>query len=522
MTNIFLDVSEGKVRAVKSWLEKGADVNVADSNGNFPLHLAAEKGFRGVCKVLLDAGANVNQKNAADGWTAVHLASIEGHTDVLRMLLAHNANLYMRDKEGYTAEYYADRFHNFDSLDVIQEFKQMRSESVSTFSQGSDSDRTLTDESDEDESSMMNWVIYGNVTKQPISAKRSRSKLKTLKSEDSTLYEEYSTNQPKTPPKKSSSRLDHTVEHHDITSQPPSLPIPSTGQIRTDCSESAPSGSPYPYRPPPPYHAAVHQAPPIPVNQPHQAHQTTSVTTKTYSKVAPPTPPSGQQVAPFCNVAGPPGSHPEVWSFSQSSATIPDDLMSLDDLDRDHSQTESEKVVLLKRLQCLVDDEHEEKENILGKKKDTLKRTEILLRTESQRLETKFQDILKTTIEQNRLELDALKRTQQEEEDRIQEEIDKLELEFKSLNSSSLLVSTLLNPTPVKDRGYFKKLDLEEEISCCSCQVLLRPPHKIYQCTNGDLFCSSCRGKPVCPACGVYLAQTIRNKALEKIAKKHF
>ena len=29
--------------------------------------------------------------------------------------------------------------------------------------------------------------------------------------------------------------------------------------------------------------------------------------------------------------------------------------------------------------------------------------------------------------------------------------------------------------------GYFPCLELEDEISCCSCRTLLAPPHTIYQ-----------------------------------------
>ena len=37
-----------------SWLEKGADVNAPDKNGNYAIHLAAEKGFRYIFFYFLD------------------------------------------------------------------------------------------------------------------------------------------------------------------------------------------------------------------------------------------------------------------------------------------------------------------------------------------------------------------------------------------------------------------------------------------------------------------------------------
>ena len=84
MGGFFHDVLQGRVRDVKKWVEGGQAVGLYDEYGNTALHMAAEKGFRGVCKVLLDAGADVNQRNESVGWTAVHYAAYEGHADVLR------------------------------------------------------------------------------------------------------------------------------------------------------------------------------------------------------------------------------------------------------------------------------------------------------------------------------------------------------------------------------------------------------------------------------------------------------
>ena len=51
MGGFFKDVLDGKVRDVRKWIENGENVNQIDQYGNTALHIAAEKGFRGVCKV---------------------------------------------------------------------------------------------------------------------------------------------------------------------------------------------------------------------------------------------------------------------------------------------------------------------------------------------------------------------------------------------------------------------------------------------------------------------------------------
>ena len=51
MGSFFQDVLDGKVRNVRKWIEEGENATQYDSYGNTALHLATEKGFRGVCKV---------------------------------------------------------------------------------------------------------------------------------------------------------------------------------------------------------------------------------------------------------------------------------------------------------------------------------------------------------------------------------------------------------------------------------------------------------------------------------------
>ena len=53
MGGFFKDILDGKVRDVRKWIENGENVNQFDQYGNTALHMAAEKGFRGVCKVWM-------------------------------------------------------------------------------------------------------------------------------------------------------------------------------------------------------------------------------------------------------------------------------------------------------------------------------------------------------------------------------------------------------------------------------------------------------------------------------------
>ena len=71
---------------VADWLiQKGADVNAANDNGNTPLMYAAERGYREIIEVLILNGANTALKNNA-GKTAYDLARENGFTELSQML----------------------------------------------------------------------------------------------------------------------------------------------------------------------------------------------------------------------------------------------------------------------------------------------------------------------------------------------------------------------------------------------------------------------------------------------------
>lgn len=86
----------GQVRVAEFLLDHGADVEKFSSqSGNIsplsPLMLAADAGHNTLVQLLLGRGAHVNAANPG-GWTALHLAVLQGFTTVTETLLASNAN----------------------------------------------------------------------------------------------------------------------------------------------------------------------------------------------------------------------------------------------------------------------------------------------------------------------------------------------------------------------------------------------------------------------------------------------
>ena len=66
---------DDKIDLIRVFLEEGADLEIADENGNSPLMIAASFGCVETVKLLLKHGSNVNSENKK-GDTAMHLAAL--------------------------------------------------------------------------------------------------------------------------------------------------------------------------------------------------------------------------------------------------------------------------------------------------------------------------------------------------------------------------------------------------------------------------------------------------------------
>jgi ankyrin repeat protein len=89
-TPLFFAARTGSVATARVLLDAGAPVNDRAADGTSPLVVAAHSGHGALAAYLVERGADVN--SAGSGYTALHAAVIRGDVDLVKALLAHGAD----------------------------------------------------------------------------------------------------------------------------------------------------------------------------------------------------------------------------------------------------------------------------------------------------------------------------------------------------------------------------------------------------------------------------------------------
>lgn len=101
---------------VKLLVEAGVDINWQDETGETALHIAARFGHEECAKILLEGTkeqkADIELAEKSFSWTPLHVASVDGHLPIVKLLIIAGANLRKPDASGWTAmEHAALRGH---------------------------------------------------------------------------------------------------------------------------------------------------------------------------------------------------------------------------------------------------------------------------------------------------------------------------------------------------------------------------------------------------------------------------
>ncbi|MCP4129802.1 MAG: hypothetical protein GY754_02180 [bacterium] len=102
-------------------ISKGARVDVSDKQGNTPLHAAAIRDLNSMAAALLTGRASVNRQNSS-GFTPANNAAYYNSINVLKLLMAHNADMYIPDTYNrMTPLHWAIAKQYTESIDILIE-----------------------------------------------------------------------------------------------------------------------------------------------------------------------------------------------------------------------------------------------------------------------------------------------------------------------------------------------------------------------------------------------------------------
>jgi ankyrin repeat protein len=120
-TLLCIAAGRGNKEVAELLIDRGANVNekVIRINGDFtPLYIAAWNGHKNVAELLIAKGAEVNVKTK-NGWTPLHIAVWNGHRDVAELLIDKGAQINAQVSSGSSVLYLAAEKGNREIVELL-------------------------------------------------------------------------------------------------------------------------------------------------------------------------------------------------------------------------------------------------------------------------------------------------------------------------------------------------------------------------------------------------------------------
>jgi serine/threonine-protein phosphatase 6 regulatory ankyrin repeat subunit B len=107
------------LRMINSLIEIKPDINALTEDGSSLLIIASQKGYLEIVKLLLNKKANVNFAISTNLFTALHLATLNGHNNVVEELLANGADVKAKTINNFTALHLASQYGHLEIVRTL-------------------------------------------------------------------------------------------------------------------------------------------------------------------------------------------------------------------------------------------------------------------------------------------------------------------------------------------------------------------------------------------------------------------
>ena len=120
-TLLWKAVQRKKIDIAEALLNAGANINIPDKAGWFPLHIAVQNQDINMVDLLLRYNPEINAQNKY-GNTAIWLAVFyaKGQEDIINLLLNSGADPYQKNNAGINAIQLAQLIANYDNLSIFK------------------------------------------------------------------------------------------------------------------------------------------------------------------------------------------------------------------------------------------------------------------------------------------------------------------------------------------------------------------------------------------------------------------
>lgn len=119
-TTLMAAAYNGDEEVAADLVERGADLEVKDEDGQTPLMYAANAGRTAIVGLLLDRGADVDARDR-QGSTPIMFAAQHGHTETVRRLLEAGPDLDVQGDHGFTALDFARQNGNDETVRLLEQ-----------------------------------------------------------------------------------------------------------------------------------------------------------------------------------------------------------------------------------------------------------------------------------------------------------------------------------------------------------------------------------------------------------------